>query len=289
MSIVHIPFYPSDWLAGTRGLSDVETGVYITLIARMYEMAAPIERDDNRLYRLCGSKSKASFVKALEYLMSEGKITETPNGLFNEKVSKVIQQTVEKSDKAKVAAQSRWGRKSNEINSGQDADASTKHMPQTCYPEPEPYKKESTNVLLANTPPAIDEISEAVLHFNEVATAVGWPNVAKISPARRSALRCRISDAGGLAAWIELINRASRSGFLTGDNNRGWKADFDFLSKAAKFNSLIEGSYDNRTPVRQSTDDFHTHFAAALGGDTDGPQRANEIDPVRAKRLSAPL
>ena len=60
MSILHVPFYPSDWLAGTRGLSDSETGVYITLIARMYEMAGPIERDDDRLSRLCGSKSKAS-------------------------------------------------------------------------------------------------------------------------------------------------------------------------------------------------------------------------------------
>ena len=32
-----IRFFPSDWLAGTRGMSAVETGVYITLIATMYE------------------------------------------------------------------------------------------------------------------------------------------------------------------------------------------------------------------------------------------------------------
>lgn len=83
MSIVHIPFYPSDWLAGTAALSDAEKGVYITLVARMYEMAGPIERDDNRLYRVCGSKSKASFVKALNYLISEGKIIETPDGLIS--------------------------------------------------------------------------------------------------------------------------------------------------------------------------------------------------------------
>ncbi len=63
MSIIHVAFYPSDWLAGTRGLSDAETGVYITLIARMYEMAGPIERDDNRLARLCGSRTKNSFIK----------------------------------------------------------------------------------------------------------------------------------------------------------------------------------------------------------------------------------
>ena len=30
-------FYPSDWLGGTRGLTAEETGVYITMIAMMYE------------------------------------------------------------------------------------------------------------------------------------------------------------------------------------------------------------------------------------------------------------
>ena len=32
-----IKFYPSDWLAGTRGMSATEAGVYINLIAMMYE------------------------------------------------------------------------------------------------------------------------------------------------------------------------------------------------------------------------------------------------------------
>ena len=140
MSIVHVPFYPSDWLAGTRGLSDAETGVYITLIARMYEMAGPIERDDNRLSRLCGCKSRAGFVKSLNYLISEGKILEADGALFNEKVAKVIKETTEKSSKAKAAAQSRWDRKSNKNNDIADANASAKHMPQPCQPKPKPYR-----------------------------------------------------------------------------------------------------------------------------------------------------
>jgi uncharacterized protein YdaU (DUF1376 family) len=88
MSITFIPFYPSDWLAGTRGLSDSETGVYITLISKIYEMAGPIERDDSRLARLCGCKTKAAFLKALQHLISEGKIIETEHGLSNERAEK---------------------------------------------------------------------------------------------------------------------------------------------------------------------------------------------------------
>jgi uncharacterized protein YdaU (DUF1376 family) len=143
MSIIHVAFYPSDWLAGTRGLSDSETGVYITLISRMYEMAAPIERDDNRLARLCGCNTRVAFVKALEHLTSEGKIIETDEGLFNERVRKEIKITIEKSDKARAAAESRWDRRFNKNNVARAANASSKHMPQQCQSEPESYKEPS--------------------------------------------------------------------------------------------------------------------------------------------------
>ncbi len=135
MSILHVAFYPSDWLSGTRGMSDAETGVYITLIAKMYEMAGPIERDDNRLSRLCGCKSKSSFLKSLEYLIAEGKIVETKDGLFNERVEKEIKNTTDKSSKAREAAQSRWKKKYNKNNEGDNANASPKHMPERCQLE----------------------------------------------------------------------------------------------------------------------------------------------------------
>lgn len=128
MSILHIAFYPSDWLAGTRGLSDSETGIYITLIARMYEMASPIDRDDDRLSRLCGCKSKASFKKALSYLISEGKITESNGCLFNDRVAKEIEKVTEKSTAAKSAAKARWDKKPKKNKAPTDADASDPHF-----------------------------------------------------------------------------------------------------------------------------------------------------------------
>tara|TARA_R110002126_G_scaffold63960_4_gene163993 strand:+ start:143 stop:946 length:804 start_codon:yes stop_codon:yes gene_type:complete len=157
MSIVHVAFYPSDWLAGTRGLTDAETGVYITLISRMYEMAAPIERDDDRLSRLCGCKSKASFVKSLKHLLSEGKIIEVDGALFNERVQKEIKNTTEKSSKAKTAAQSRWDRKPNKNNDTPHANASPKHMPQPCQSEPEPYNPSFHSGLTPKTENRFDE------------------------------------------------------------------------------------------------------------------------------------
>jgi uncharacterized protein YdaU (DUF1376 family) len=182
MSVVHIAFYPSDWLAGTRGLSDAETGVYITLIARMYEMAGPIERDDARLARLCGSKTKNSFLAALEYLISEGKITETDAGLFNDRVQKEIEIVTGKSSKAKTAAEARWSKKSNKNSGGRDASASVEHMPQQCQSEPEsdPDLKEDTNVSSKSSPKrkpktALKEGWTLPKLWGEWALSEGWP------------------------------------------------------------------------------------------------------------------
>jgi hypothetical protein len=79
-------------------------------------------------------------VKVLNYLISQGKITVTNDGLFNEKAAKVIEQTTKKSTKARAAAQSRWDRKANKNNVGRSANVSPEHVPEPCQPEPKPKK-----------------------------------------------------------------------------------------------------------------------------------------------------
>lgn len=74
-------FYPSDWLAGTRGLSAAETGVYITLISMMHEREAPLDMDDTRLARLCGLPAR-NFRRAIEALMDQGKLVKMDGGLW---------------------------------------------------------------------------------------------------------------------------------------------------------------------------------------------------------------
>jgi hypothetical protein len=65
-----VQFFPSDWLGGTRTLTVVETGVYITLIASMYDQGRPLTDPPDRLARLCGASTK-QFVGALETQLRE--------------------------------------------------------------------------------------------------------------------------------------------------------------------------------------------------------------------------
>ncbi|OCP36749.1 YdaU family protein [Ensifer sp. LC163] len=121
-----IRFFPSDWLAGTRGMSAVETGIYITLISTMYERGEPIPEDHARLARLCGA-SNSAFKKALETLVDEGKINRVDGGLWNDRVEKEQVYLSEKSEVGSKAARARWGKKGNENDVGNDADALRVH------------------------------------------------------------------------------------------------------------------------------------------------------------------
>ena len=116
-------FYPNDWLAGTRSLSAVETGVYITIIATLYDRAQPLPNDAEDLARLCGA-SKRVFSAALARLVATGKLVITENGeIWNARVEEELQNRNEKVEGNSKAARTRWGKKKDTNQSMSDADA----------------------------------------------------------------------------------------------------------------------------------------------------------------------
>ena len=110
-AITHVRFYPSDWLAGTRGMTAAQTGVYITLIAMMYERCGPIScADMPKLARLCGTSSSA-LAGLLDSLISDGKITREGDMLSNRRAMLEIENVMAKSEVAKDKANARWQKK----------------------------------------------------------------------------------------------------------------------------------------------------------------------------------
>lgn len=49
---------------------------------------------------------------------------------------------------------------------------------------------------------------------------------------------------GGLEFWEGLFNDVLELPFLLGRNDRGWRADFEFLTKSANIQKILEGKYD---------------------------------------------
>lgn len=74
------------------------------------------------------------------------------------------------------------------------------------------------------------------------------PKVLKLTDKRKSKIRVRFEEMKYSYETMQaLFEKSEASYFLRGDNNRGWKADFDWLFiNSTNWVKVLEGKYDNR-------------------------------------------
>lgn len=262
-----VKFYAGDFLNGIADLDPHEIAVYIVVLARIYDEGAPIKDKVETIARRCNMRP-TSCAKALDSLVEAGKLVRENGTITNRRAEKEIKSRAKVVEKSTQAAATRWEKQAENTKENNDtphADALPTHRPGICQPEPEPEldKKErkqggSLRESSASADPPVDpdhdapgepdEIAIAVGAYNLVAEQVGWPRVQKLTDARRRALRSRLRDGGGVEGWRIALAKARASPFLTGANDTGWRADFDFLVQAKSFTKLMEGAYDARRP-----------------------------------------
>lgn len=82
--------------------------------------------------------------------------------------------------------------------------------------------------------------------WNENADLNGLAKVLKISDSRQSKINARIKESKDFKAiFEEVIKKINVTPFLTGENNRGWKVDFDWIIENDKnYLKALEGKYD---------------------------------------------
>jgi hypothetical protein len=78
--------------------------------------------------------------------------------------------------------------------------------------------------------------------WNDMAARIGLPK-AKMTAERRKLLNVRIR-AYSVTDFTEAIECVERNPWMHGENDRGWRADFDFFLQQKSFVKLVEGSYD---------------------------------------------
>lgn len=96
-------------------------------------------------------------------------------------------------------------------------------------------------------------------------TCKGLLNVHVLSKSRKSKIKTRVAEMGGLEKAMETIGKlfakVSESKFLNGDNDRSWKAGFDWLFENDKnWVKVMEGNYDNREPNSGHTERMNTNM-----------------------------
>jgi len=93
---------------------------------------------------------------------------------------------------------------------------------------------------------------EAVKAYNDLAEQLRWPKCERISEQRRTKIRARLRDWGGIDGWYKALARAKASKFLRGETPRrpgheNWRPDIDFFLTDSKFTKLMEGGYSDAT------------------------------------------
>lgn len=89
----------------------------------------------------------------------------------------------------------------------------------------------------------IFNIQEVVDLYNSI--CVSYPKVQKISERRKTAIKARLKDYT-IDEFKKAFTNAENSDFLRGKNNRGWRADFDWLMNENNLAKTLEGNYDNK-------------------------------------------
>lgn len=113
-------------------------------------------------------------------------------------------------------------------------------------PDSKPDIKPDRDMSSADDHPSkSDNVENIVAAWNELAEERDLPKVAKITAARRKQIQARLKEYSD-DEWSRALTAIYRSRFLCGDNDRGWKANFDFLLQPSSFAKLLEGAYDGK-------------------------------------------
>ena len=105
-----------------------------------------------------------------------------------------------------------------------------------CDAPPTPQQSENINY------------EKLVAYFNSTTKGVFGMVQLPISDARKTSIRARIRE-HGKEAFIAVIAKAMASDFLKGQNQRGFKATFDWLIKPTNFEKVLSGNFDNRENI----------------------------------------
>jgi len=73
----------------------------------------------------------------------------------------------------------------------------------------------------------------------------GQPKCRQVTVPRRRALLARLKEPEWVDEWNEALERLKASSFCRGENDRRWKADFDWFIKPDTVTKLLEGKYDD--------------------------------------------
>jgi uncharacterized protein YdaU (DUF1376 family) len=88
-------------------------------------------------------------------------------------------------------------------------------------------------------------IMQAFEAYLSAALPLGLAQPRTLTPALRKSIGARLRE-HEFDGWTDMLAAVAVSDFLTGKNERGWRADLHWIVKPENFSKILSGKYDNR-------------------------------------------
>ena len=174
----------------------------------------------------------------LSYLKSVGLITEISETEIL--LSDVPNLIGKETDKAQLMRNKRAKDKQKLLENGNNV---TTELPTVtnCYTEIEIEKEIDIDIEKERERESEREKAEQIVQlYND--TCVSLPHVRSLTDKRKKAIKARLKKYS-LSDFQKCFSMAEASGFLKGQNNRGWQANFDWLINESNMVKVLEGNY----------------------------------------------
>lgn len=239
-----MPFYVGDYLSATGRLTTEQHGAYLLLLLDYWKNGPPPNND--AVLGQIARMSPTGWRKTKPALM--GFFDERDGLLIQKRVeqerTRSVEITEERSKAGKAGAAKRWQK------NGKSMDLLLAKLQQNDGPSQS--QSQSSNELIASSNEDVSvEPTDKPVTKREVIeawqgrmVAAGFSPIAKMTGDRERKLNARLKDST-LDEWQRAMDAMERSAFCRGENDRGWKADFDFLLQPKSFTKLLEGAYDH--------------------------------------------
>ena len=235
-------FNIGDYQSHTAHLSDLEDLAYRRLLDWYYLHETPIPNNLDEIARQIRMRTHTDCIASV----LQEFFAKTDQGWINSRADKEIAKTIDKSEKAKMSAKSRWDkpkdatamRTHTEGNATQD----TLHITQDTLIV---SKDTRQNRVLTPACP----IQEIIDLYNTKLPMLSRVTVVNDSRKRAISARWRevvttdkLDKEKGIEFFDWFFDMVGQSKFLTG-RVKDWKADIDFLFNPSKFPRIVEGAY----------------------------------------------
>ena len=229
----YFQFNIGDYASHTRHLSPMEDLAYRRLLDLYYLKDGQVYGDEAEVARQVGLRE---YVQEVKQVLQDFFCLDADDRWSHARCDAEIAHFRQKSEKASNAGKASAQRRSNVRST--DVQPTNNQQPITNNQEPVLSSKEDMSS--DDDRVSVKDIVEA---WNELAEAKGLAKVVRVTDTRRKQIQARIKEYEP-DDWSKALTAIYKSKFLCGENDRGWKADFDFLLQPKSFVKLVEGAYD---------------------------------------------